>query len=80
MPTPKKKKAPVQEKDLQMPKEQQEAYCNSVMRMVPANELPHPMPPTPDDVMRQDYATINNDIPGLLRAILRELIIMRLSK
>lgn len=36
--------------------------------------------PTPDEVMLADYPNVHNDIPGLLRAILRELVTMRASK
>ena len=72
--------APADNLARQMPKQQQEAYCNSVMRMVPACELPHTMPPTPDEVMLADYPNVHNDIPGLLRAILRELVIMRMHR
>ena len=65
----------------QTPKEQQEAYCNSVMRMVPASEMPvWNVPQTPEEVMRKEYPTLNGNIPELLKAILRELIIMRLAK
>lgn len=35
--------------------------------------------PTPDEVMVGDYPNVHNDIPGLLRAILRELVIMRVN-
>ena len=77
MATPKKKKTGADGKVPCPPDLREEAGFEP---QAPDCELPHTMPPTPEEVMRGDYPTLNGNIPELLKAILRELIIMRLSK